>query len=100
MNSLRTLAEVFLNVLSKAQEQRRIREDWLAYELTEMLLTVNKERLARGLPFVTSEEIAKADRCAAGHVDYSRKFALYCAELALGISPFHKEEVALTEDRG
>lgn len=31
---------------------------------------------------VSLRDVVAADTCASGHVDYQRKFALYCAELA------------------
>ena len=31
---------------------------------------------------VSLRDVVMADTCASGHVDYHRKFALYCAELA------------------
>ena len=41
------------------------------------------ERIAEkiGQPSVTVREVLRVERGASGHVDYQRKFALYCAEL-------------------
>jgi len=46
---------------------------------------VNKERLDQGLALVTIESVERVETMAEGHSDYSSKFALYCAELALGL---------------
>lgn len=70
-----------------AQRSRRsqIGEDgrpgWLAYELDSMLVYVNKLRAEQALPPVDRARIVTADELAAGHCDWSYKFALYCAEL-------------------
>lgn len=44
---------------------------------------VNKARADRGLPSVSLAEVARVEQQAFGHSDYTKKFALYCAELAL-----------------
>lgn len=33
---------------------------------------------------LTVRDILRKERCASGHVDYQRKFALYCREMELG----------------
>jgi hypothetical protein len=60
---------------------------WMRFERQQMLEAVNVVRAERQLPEVTMEEVIRADRMAAGHVDYALKFSLYCAELALGAWP-------------
>jgi hypothetical protein len=77
--------------LTEAQEERPNREevingelDWITYERTVMLNTVNAARAARFLPPLTVDEIERVEMSATGHVDYTKKFALYCAELAAG----------------
>ncbi|WP_306317233.1 MULTISPECIES: hypothetical protein [unclassified Streptomyces] len=56
--------------------------EWAAYERACMHDAVNAIRAERGLPPVPVDGIIRADRLAAGHSDYSHKFAFYCAELA------------------
>ena len=57
---------------------------WAIHEREVMLDAVNEERLQRGLQPATMTMIERADRQAGGHIDYARKFALYCTEIALG----------------
>jgi len=42
--------------------------------------------LGLGPPPVTIEDIKRVEGWAAGHSDYTFKFALYCAELSIGKS--------------
>lgn len=80
------LRDRLLAVLEKAQKQRPQRREadgWIAYERAEMLLAVNRERGSRGMPQLTNSDVETAERGALGHSDYSRKFALYCADLVL-----------------
>lgn len=74
----------FLAVLSRAQERRsELGSAWMVYERQVMLACVNAERKKAELPLVTLEDVERVEGGAAGHSDYSSKFALYCAELAL-----------------
>lgn len=75
--------------LSASQKRRQAYEgcEWVAAERQVMLEATNAERRARHLPPVTQAEIAHVERWAYGHSDYSSKFALYCAELAIGEVP-------------
>jgi len=82
------LAETFQKVLMEAQKLRPQKSkwigdelEWIIYERKIMLDVVNAERFRRGLPAVV--DVGKAERCAMGHIDYTQKFALYCAELAV-----------------
>lgn len=72
-----------LTVLSVDQSSRKMRDDWLAHEQNAMLWAVNKERGLLGKPPVGLRAIQRVEQQAIGHVDYSSKFALYCAELVL-----------------
>lgn len=91
MRELPKLRDQFLRVLSEAQELRpqkskRIGDEleWVIYEREVMLKAVNAVRLQKNLLIeATMADVKRAESCAAGHVDYSQKFALYCAELAL-----------------
>lgn len=77
----------FLATLSKAQEQRERlpMNEWIALERQTMLEAVNEYRLSHGAQPVNVDEISRVEQFAVGHVDYSSKLALYCAELALGV---------------
>lgn len=60
---------------------------WSLHERQVMCDEVNRLRVARGLPLVTTKDVMKVERCAAGHSDYSSKYSLYCAEIVMGESP-------------
>jgi hypothetical protein len=74
-------------VLSSEHAKRKSRANWLAPEIRAMRDAVTSIRAARGLAPLTEDAVYKADLLAAGHSDYASKFALYCAELALGLKP-------------
>ena len=93
---LRAFFDSLREALAVAQEQRAQRPDpvdgphgpecaWAVYEREVMLDAVNRLRagIDPGLPLVAMAEVERADQSAAGHVDYSRKFAWGCAELVL-----------------
>lgn len=61
--------------------------EWVFHERRVMLSWTNTYRLINGLPDVGIEEIERVERMACGHSDYTSKFALYCAELAMGERP-------------
>ena len=87
--SVRELLETRDRLLKRLGDQQLLRNHypdlgWIAAERDAMLNGVNLERLDRGLPSVTVDAIARVESWACGHVDYSSKFALYCAEIALG----------------
>lgn len=69
---------------SKRHEYKGI--GWLDVEVDVMHHAVNVDRSKRGLPDVSRHIVVRHEAMAAGHSDYASKFALYCAELALGIS--------------
>lgn len=80
------LAEAFYKTLIEAQKLRPqkskwigVELEWVVYERGVMLDAVNAARFQQGLPSVTNVDMA--ERLAMGHVDYARKFALYCVEL-------------------
>ncbi|WP_147484249.1 hypothetical protein [Streptomyces albidoflavus] len=93
MSDLRMLTDRLQRVLARAQEDRAQRDElvdgpdgiecaWAAYERKEMWKAVNAIRLDRGYSEVSLDEVIYVELQAAGHSDYSRKFAFYCAELA------------------
>ena len=90
MRTERLLQDQMLRVLGKAQELRSQKQErlgnepeWIIYERKAMFEAVNAVRLQRDRAPITIEAIRRVEGCAAGHVDYSQKFALYCVELAL-----------------
>ena len=58
--------------------------DWILFERNTMFTAVNAERNRRGLEPISMRRFTIAESVAAGHVDYTSKFALYCAEMADG----------------
>lgn len=75
--------------LIRAQEERPNRQDliddyepaWVLYERETMHAAVNQARADRGLPPVPIAAVKRVEQQAFGHFDYTKKFALYCAEL-------------------
>lgn len=71
--------------LMNAQKERKNKNKWMGEELEWVIFEretmfnfTNEERLKNNLPPV--------EGWAAGHSDYTFKFALYCAELSIGKS--------------
>lgn len=91
----------FLAILVTAQKERKARGgwvddpvfseqtlEWVLFERQAMLTAVNLRRQELGLQPITAKELVrKAETSASGHIDYSRKYALYCAEIANGWNP-------------
>lgn len=59
--------------------------EWARWERSVMTGAVNAERGKPGLPPISSIAVEEVERQAAGHIDYTDKFALYCSELAVGL---------------
>lgn len=76
----------FLAQLTEEQDKRGQDLSWIEREEQFMFDLVNDERTRRGLSPIALEHVLMRARWATGHVDYSSKFALYCAELALGLT--------------
>lgn len=87
------MRDAMLAVLGAQQDKRNDYDglSWIDAELDVMHRAVNVERENRHLPAVELAVVKAVERYASGSTDYSSKFALYCAELALGVSPNHKE---------
>lgn len=75
-------------ILADAQRERGYRpvtngvDGWVLYEQLVMWGAVNRQRkVLMGLDPIPFHKIQEVEAMAAGHVDYSKKFALYCAEL-------------------
>ncbi len=71
-----------------AQQSRRHEypgTTWIDVEIDVMHHQINCDRSKRGLVDLSRDVVVRAERMAAGHTDYASKFALYCAELSLGI---------------
>lgn len=85
----RSLREKFFKALVAAQQHRGEKSrwvsdtelEWMVFEREVMFNFVNDERAALGKKPVTMDEIKRVEACASGHVDYTRKFSLYCSEL-------------------
>ncbi|KXO90955.1 Uncharacterised protein (plasmid) [Tsukamurella tyrosinosolvens] len=83
------LTDDFSAALTQAASEREIRSAilgsgepaWVEYERNVMLFAVNNARLERGRPVVDSADVLRVENTAVGHVDYTFKFALRCAEL-------------------
>ena len=82
--------EAYLEDLQKDRKTRpEIKEfngeplpEWAIYEIESMFDRVNQIRRDLGLDTCPIKDVLTADHMAAGHSDYSHKFALYCAEIA------------------
>lgn len=78
------------SALASAQAERPQRGEWdaesgelgwVTHERAVMLDAVNALRQGRGLHAVGVDDVKRAESSACGHVDYTKKFALYCSEL-------------------
>lgn len=88
---MRPYYEFMRKVLKEAQQQRSYmplhlkdgqwQPYWHDFEKMVMWKEVNRCRMSMGLEPVEFHRIARAEQMASGHVDYTSKFALYCAEL-------------------
>lgn len=94
MTILKDTTDHLYGILLKAMNQREQRFDlvpgpdgvefeWAAYERSCMHEAVNVLRASRSLDQLPIEEVIRVERTASGHSDYARKYAFYCAELAL-----------------
>ena len=81
----RDLYKKFLEELKVVQNQRRgvPSEVWVPREREFMLNLINTARSEEGRPPVAIEDVERVETFAMGHVDYTSKFALYCAELVV-----------------
>ncbi|MBI0293270.1 hypothetical protein JBE04_01845 [Streptomyces sp. PRKS01-29] len=57
--------------------------EWARFERNAMWEEVNRLRGERGLPPALLSSIVTAEQQSVGHSDYTKKFALYCAELTV-----------------
>lgn len=80
--------EQFREALRDAQQDRdllpvldRDTPYWNTYEKMIMWKAVNQARREKDLPYVPHADIEAVEQQASGHFDYTKKFALYCAEL-------------------
>ena len=58
---------------------------WVVDTQLAMLTETNRLRDIQGLEPVDLSTIEQVEQMAIGHSDYGHKFALYCAELAIGV---------------
>jgi phosphopantetheine adenylyltransferase len=89
--------ERFHKILTEAQWERSLRNDWVEspdgpselgwviFERETMHRAVNQVRGENGLAEISVEHVKRVERMATGHSDYTFKYALYCAELAADI---------------
>ena len=88
------MRNILLETLSKAQEERRQRQQlvrvdgysqpaWILFERETMLDATNRERAILGKDPVSEKDVLRVEKNADGHSDYSYKYALGCAELVL-----------------
>ena len=58
--------------------------EWIAHEFHVMHDETNRLRARLGRGPVDAEPIRHAEQMACGHIDYTTKFALYCADVVMG----------------
>jgi len=85
--------EYLRTTLTRAQQTRYRRQEfgqlehgntelgWVLYEREQMLAAVNALHAAAGKAPVSSDQLQAAESSACGHVDYTSKFAIGCADL-------------------
>lgn len=96
MQNKKLLFERFDKTLAEAMKQRNNRTklveteydlcevpEWVVFERHVLFRAINRERAALGKAPISMSEQMRCEASAAGHVDYQRKYALYCAELVL-----------------
>lgn len=67
--------------------ERHVVVAWRVREIEEMTKKLNELRSTVGADPLSESKVHEVEMQAAGHVDYGRKFALYCAELVHDIKP-------------
>lgn len=82
---MRASHKAVFDALVEAQQQRQARIDWREYEMQVVLHKVNEFRAAKDRPPIDLLALERVEAMALGHVDYTRKFALYASELADGV---------------
>lgn len=90
MRERQKVIEDFRKRLEAIQSQRHLRPiesldapSWISFEIQFMWGVINEYRFAQHKTLIAYSKVADADRLAAGHSDYTSKFALYCADLAV-----------------
>ena len=92
MTSLRTVQALLAEALRKLQHDRDKRQwiepetgkpAWMRYELLGMWWSVNGYRTAWGRDPLPLSEVERVEQMASGHIDYTQKFAAYCADLVM-----------------
>jgi hypothetical protein len=78
------IRDSILTALTAQQARRKgySLDEWIAAERDVMLTATNAWRIRLNKQPVTEEQIRRVERLALGH-DYTRKCALYCAELVM-----------------
>lgn len=81
--------------LTRAQEERWKRDrwtqdgelEWVAYERNVMTEKTNMLRSRLGLAPVSIDAIRRVEDLACGHIDYTAKYAIGCADLVTTTDP-------------
>lgn len=76
--------DYILHALSEEQAKRKFRQyaDWIECERLAVTIAANEWAVSHApLRTVTEAEVEAVEAVAVGHVDYSRKWALYVTEL-------------------
>lgn len=88
--TVREAFDALYPVLCYAQHERKYRPleitdkpYWLHYEKLVMWGKVNTLREEAGKEMVPFSEVERVEQLASGHFDYTKKFALHCAELVI-----------------
>lgn len=87
-DEFRAMIKQMERTLTAETDQRKQRPglSWIEAERHAMHSAVNAERAARSLAPLDLAAVERVENMACGHSDYAHKFALYCAELALGVA--------------
>lgn len=97
MSLLLERRQIFLELLDAEQDLRDQRRDfvlwqgkmvcqWQRDELEALLVKINEFRTLAGTPLLDMPHLLSVESMAMGHIDYTRKLALYAAELSMSIN--------------
>lgn len=87
----RALIDWFVSELSKAQQERPVRQnttdtgelEWIVFERDKLLELINLRRARISAPPVDMAAVERIENSAVGHSDYTLKLAIRAAELVL-----------------
>lgn len=78
---VRPIARKIYDNFVKEQSKRKFNKNWIEDELQFLWKETCNQRALVGKGPVSFEKIKSAELCAAGHIDYTTKCALYCDDL-------------------